>query len=352
MDLKYIENLDQFKDSLNEISNIHKTDYESNDFYLLAAKYGHLDIMKYLENEHEWDVNTKNIFKDDAYLLATEGGHIHIMKYLQNKHNWNIYVTNNSKENAYLIAALYGHLHVMRFFEELHNNNTNISLCDDEKLIINKLNWNVHVTDDDEDDAYLFAASGGHIHILKYLEDVYGWDVHVKNKNMTDAYLIAAYNGRIECLKYLENKHGNVSVRDIDGDDALLLAAHNGHIHIIKYLEHTHCWNLYVTNANEENAYIIAKNSGFYELSNYLQEKMLPTKLNNDFRLLINKTHNVKCYICQDKFEKNESYCKCHKNHIIHRKCYLQYLTINNIDKNYKCVYCRDKMYLCSLKYK
>ena len=36
MDLKYIESLVQFKEALSNVSDIHKTDYESNDFYLLA----------------------------------------------------------------------------------------------------------------------------------------------------------------------------------------------------------------------------------------------------------------------------------------------------------------------------
>ena len=45
---------------------------------------GYLEIMKYLENEHNWDIHVKNNNGDDAYLLASCNGNLEIMKYLEN----------------------------------------------------------------------------------------------------------------------------------------------------------------------------------------------------------------------------------------------------------------------------
>ena len=75
------------------------------DAYLLASCYDHLDIMKYLEKEHNWDVHVKNNDGNDAYLLASLIGHLEIMKYLENEHNWDVHVKNNNGEDAYLLAS-------------------------------------------------------------------------------------------------------------------------------------------------------------------------------------------------------------------------------------------------------
>ncbi len=71
------------------------------DVYLLASMNGHLEIMKYLENEHNWDIHIKNNFDNDAYLTASWTGHLEIMKYLEKEHNWDIHIKNNIGNDAY-----------------------------------------------------------------------------------------------------------------------------------------------------------------------------------------------------------------------------------------------------------
>jgi len=41
---------------------------DDNDAYLLASLYGHLEIMKYLEKEHNCDIHVKNECGEDTYL--------------------------------------------------------------------------------------------------------------------------------------------------------------------------------------------------------------------------------------------------------------------------------------------
>ena len=177
-------------------------------------------------------------------------------------------------------------------------------------------------------------------------------DVSTRNNSGADAYLIAAYNGHLNVLKYLENTHSwDIYTVDHDGDDAFISASYADHIDIIKYLENKHKWDIYRKNKIGEDAYKVALDYESYDVSDYLNEKMLPDKINNNFVLVTNKTYNDECFICRDKIIKNVVYCKCHKNHIIHKECYVEFLTINQIDKDFKCVYCNEKMYICSFKY-
>ena len=43
-----------------------------NDAYLLASFFDNLEIMKYLENEHNWDIHVKNIDGNDAYQYGND----------------------------------------------------------------------------------------------------------------------------------------------------------------------------------------------------------------------------------------------------------------------------------------
>ncbi len=45
---------------------------DGNDIYLIASYYGHLEIMKYLENEHNWNIHVKNKKGKYAYVLGNK----------------------------------------------------------------------------------------------------------------------------------------------------------------------------------------------------------------------------------------------------------------------------------------
>ena len=52
----------------------------------------------------------KNKYGSDAYLYASCGGYLEIMKYLENEHNWDIHVKNKNGCDAYLFASCGGYL--------------------------------------------------------------------------------------------------------------------------------------------------------------------------------------------------------------------------------------------------
>ena len=78
--------------------------WEGDDAYLNAVIYGHLEIMKYLEKEHNWDIYSENDNGNDAYLLASKFGQLEIMKYLEKEHNWDILIKNNYGSDALKFA--------------------------------------------------------------------------------------------------------------------------------------------------------------------------------------------------------------------------------------------------------
>ena len=75
-------------------------DKNDSDAYLSASCNGQLEIMKYLEKEHKWNIHVKDKYGNDAYLLASYFGHLEIMKYLEKEHNWDIKVKNNIGRDA------------------------------------------------------------------------------------------------------------------------------------------------------------------------------------------------------------------------------------------------------------
>ena len=45
-----------------------------NDVYQLSSYYGNLEIMKYLEKEHNWNIHVKDNYGNDAYIFSSCGG--------------------------------------------------------------------------------------------------------------------------------------------------------------------------------------------------------------------------------------------------------------------------------------
>ena len=104
------------------------------DAYLLASWNKHLEIMKYLEKEHNWDIHVKNEDGDDAYLLASQNGQLEIMKYLEEEHNWDIHVKNEDGNDAYFLASLYQHNEILKYLNELYEKEREVETGNNEVI--------------------------------------------------------------------------------------------------------------------------------------------------------------------------------------------------------------------------
>lgn len=86
-------------------------------------------------------------------------------------------------------------------------------------------------------DAYLAAAAGGNIHVMKYLEKEFQWNVKFVNKNGNDAFMLAAYYGHLNIMKYLVDVHyWDVSVKNKFGRNALFYAQQDKKQAVIDFL--------------------------------------------------------------------------------------------------------------------
>ena len=61
-------------------------DKMKHDIYLLAAKHGHLDIIKYLEINYKWNIETTNMFGENAFYLAVINDNTNIINYFRKSH--------------------------------------------------------------------------------------------------------------------------------------------------------------------------------------------------------------------------------------------------------------------------
>ena len=62
---------------------IREKDRNGDDYYLMMAKQGVLDVMIVLENKCNWNMETKNLKNKDAYALAIENEHNDVIEYLE-----------------------------------------------------------------------------------------------------------------------------------------------------------------------------------------------------------------------------------------------------------------------------
>ena len=269
MDFTNIVCLDDFIVKLKNTNyeQLHIEDECCNNTYLLAAKNGLLDVMKYLETGYHWNLYLKNIFGYDAYLLAVVNGHLHIMKYLETEYSWNSSVKEyRHGRNAYMLAAIHNHLDIIEYLEF--------------KMSTNKIKI------DDIDNygytAYLYSIKYGHVDIMMHLEHI-GTDIYVKNNFKLNAYLIAAKHGRLEIMKYLENETDiDILSRDVKGYDAYLYAACGNHVEVIKHLDELK-WNKNTKNKLGQNVMTLADGNNSLDVIEYiLNRDGIPNIIDNE----------------------------------------------------------------------
>lgn len=141
-----------------------------------AARYGHLDILKYLEDTVK-DVSTYNC----ALCYAAENGHLDVIKYLIGLG------AKARNEEALSNAAANGQLETVKFLTEL---GTDIHSYHEEALKV--------------------AASELHWDIVRYLVGK-GADIHIEDEWVLRS---AALSGNIQMIKWLIDRGADIRVKN------------------------------------------------------------------------------------------------------------------------------------------
>ena len=202
---------------------LNTTGFWSNAIPRTAAKYGHLDILKYgCENGH-------NVDKKDCSYIAIENGNLECLKYLWEE---------NFKQPVIIstmlaMAASYGHLDCLKY---LHSMIGDICI------------YSAHA-------AYA-AARGGRIDCLSYLMD----------SGAPKSELIcsgAAMSGNLDCLIYVR------SIGCEWSEDTCTSAANEGNLNCLQYARQGGCpWN--------EDVYLWAARHGYLHILKYAHENGCP----------------------------------------------------------------------------
>ena len=155
-----------------------------------------------------------------------------------------------------------------------------------------------------------------------------------------------------ECLEHIDKR----------GNNYYMLMCMLGMTEILKYLEKEHDYDPNVRNNDMIRAYDIALGNMDIELMEYLEEneKYTGPVL---FKFKEIEKCEGKCMVCQENIKKDEIYCKCEHNHIIHKECCLVNEQYNNRlpmrmdekvfdEETYgtECLYCKNKVLNKSFK--
>ena len=381
--IKFLEAIPELNIKTAISSRIFSCEERGSDAFLFAACYGHLEIMKYLIDKYDWDINVENEYEMTAYQLAAQKGHLHIIKFfdeLDDPGNNNIKYCECDGMNPYLSAAQSGHFHIIKYFDSKYDDNLS------------------YISDVDGMNGYLYAAGTGNLEMVKYFEDKYensfyeykddlgsnaymlaatcSWDCVRKNKEKTIKlleYFDSKYSNNIDYTNYYGKtaffcavsstsivimdyftKHYkskiNINKQDTDGDTVYMSATLQGFVKTLEYLDKAYNVNLDIINNDGCSAFDIAENREDQEMVKHFNEKKLKRMFKPDNKIEI----TYKCNICMDKIKKDDLCCMCCNYHVIHYECYSEYLIESNLEKiikNTKCIYCRDDMLRKTIKY-
>ncbi len=182
-----------------------------------AAFQGYLDVLKYLVEEKEGDVNEKTSKRKTLLHIAASNGQLNVVKYLMDA-GADVSEKTRGGLSFLHMAALNGHLSIVKYLA-------------DEK------GWDLTEKTSNGVSLLDLVASNGHLSIVRYLVEEKGADVNQKDQGKDSLLQKAAKNGHLSVVKYLvEEKKGDINERDSGGFCLLHLTAFYGHIDIVKYL--------------------------------------------------------------------------------------------------------------------
>ncbi|GEM_PF-6784392 len=228
-------------------------DARVDDFTLLmiASEAGYLDIVTYLIDEKNADVNDTTSDNFTALHYAARNGHLNIVRFLVMR-NTNVQAIADQSKAALTFATKGNFLEVVKYFiEELQVK------ADDLFNGCTALGW---------------AAYHGHLHIVRYLVE-HGANVNAKEIPSGVTPLMSATSGNhLEIVKYLIEVKANANDMKSDLSTALHIAADKGYLDIVRYLVE-HQANLDPHHGtNGITALICAIGNGYYDVAAFLIE--------------------------------------------------------------------------------
>jgi ankyrin repeat protein len=201
-----------------------------------------------------------------ALLLASFEGHLEIVQYLLQNGNANVDVKANDGWTALHFASNARHLEIVRYL--LQNGNANVD-----------------AQENDGRTALHYASDNGYLEMIQYLLQNGNANAETKTNNGFTALHFASRNAHLKVVQYLlQNGNANVDAQENHGWTALHFASDNGDLEIVLYLVHQCQANVYAVTKNNKTPLDVAKQAGKTEIVDYLSAWQSTPDLEERFR--------------------------------------------------------------------
>ncbi len=218
---------------------------------LEACHNGDIKLVKYLITQAQKHQNIETILissvaksGSSALHFAAASGNPSLVEQLIAEYKMSPNIIGHFGATPFLVASHSGQINVLRFL-------ANLESCD------------IHCTTQETKlNALHFAASKGHLAVIKYLSSVLKLDPFKKDLTGQTAVHTAALYGYIDIVRwFIEDCNVQSDVRDCKGQTPLHNASSQGHLQLVNYfVENCNCPVLLINNKRETPLHVAAQN--------------------------------------------------------------------------------------------
>ena len=240
------------------LTNHHECNIEAENFYYkdravhLACESGHIDIVRHLVINKHCDINAKNSRGYTPLHYACGEGKYEIVKFLTDHPECNIEAESNYNIRAVHLACESGHIDIVRH------------------LVINK-HYGINAKDSGGYTLLHYACGEGKYEIVKFLTDHPECNIEAENNYNIRAVHVACKLGHIDIVRHLViDKHCDINAKNSRGYTPLHYACEEGKYEIVKFLtDHDEC-NIEAENNYNDRAVHVACESGHIDIVRHL----------------------------------------------------------------------------------
>ena len=178
--------------------------YGEGDSYHIAATHGHINIMKYLEDKHNWDICSFSYLEYSVYITAIYAKQLDILKYLEINHLDKMAECHNDEceyncSDLVVISIKNNSLDILKF------------LCNESRLIGNNYLYRINVDDGNKYKNLKYCLSNaiqwGNYEIIDYINKIYE-----ERGGKTMFYDLAIFNKKPKVLEFYHNKYPDKTI--------------------------------------------------------------------------------------------------------------------------------------------
>ncbi|GMF48518.1 unnamed protein product [Phytophthora fragariaefolia] len=257
-----------------------------NNELMKVVEHGYLEVVRFLVEECNADINAKNDGGLTALMMAIGEGRLDVARYLVKECGSDANAKANGDFTALVYAVFSGRLDVVRFLAEdcgadVNVNNkyagTALMLAAEEgyldvvRFLIKDCGANVDVKANNGDTALMRAAGGGRLDVVLFLIKDAGADVNLKDNNGDTALMRATGGGDLDVVRFLiKDCVADIDVKDHNGGTALMRAAGGGHLDVVRFLIKDCCADVNVKDDNGGTALMRAARGVYLNVVGFL----------------------------------------------------------------------------------